>query len=149
MGVDPGVEGGVSILGEDGHPVQLLPFHSKMTESELVLLMTGAVILLRSLKSDICYFEKVGFIKGDGGKGAFTFGVVNGLLRGALIAQGVRPCYVAPMMWQSRLQCLSGGNKNVTKRKAIELYPNCPFKITHNTADALLIGRFGWERTRF
>ncbi len=74
---------------------------------------------------------------GDGGQGAFTFGAVNGLLRGALLALGVRPRYVYPQAWQAAMECMSGGSKNVTKLRAKQLVP--AEKVTHGSADALLI----------
>jgi len=39
------------------------------------------------------------------------------------------------------LGCLSKGDKNVTKAKAQEQFPN--IKVTHATADALLIALYG------
>ncbi len=38
------------------------------------------------------------------------------------------------------LDCMTGGDKNVTKRKAQELFPE--IKVTHAIADALLIGEY-------
>jgi hypothetical protein len=42
--------------------------------------------------------------------------------------------------------CLTGGDKNVSKNRALELFPEVDEvkKITHATADALLIGKYGW-----
>jgi len=42
------------------------------------------------------------------------------------------------------LECLTGGNKNVSKAKAKELFPGT--KFTHTTADATLIAEFGRRR---
>jgi hypothetical protein len=47
---------------------------------------------------------------------------------------------VTPFTWQKRLQCLSGGDKNVTKARAQQLFPGV--KISHITADALLLAEF-------
>jgi hypothetical protein len=51
------------------------------------------------------------------------------------------------MMWQSALNCMSGGNKNVTKGKAIELFPSYhaqrPRGIVHDIADSILIAEYG------
>jgi hypothetical protein len=39
------------------------------------------------------------------------------------------------------MQCLTGGDKNISKRRAQELFPS--LKITHAVADALLIAEYG------
>jgi hypothetical protein len=58
-----------------------------------------------------------------------------------LVAAGLPFELVSPAMWQRAMGCLSGGDKNVTKRKAQELFPD--LYITHATADALLIAEYG------
>ena len=109
--------------------------------------MVGAVkdaaARLDALRGRVAFVEKVGHIRGDGGKGSFTFGRVDGLIRGTLLSVGVQVRDVPPMLWQSRMGCMTGGDKNVSKRKAQELFPRV--KVTHGIADALLIARYGWE----
>jgi len=144
IGVDPGVEGGICVMGPSESVLLLAPFHSHMVESEVVEIVNEAVLTARLYRESVCYFEKVGYKKGDGGKGAFIFGKITGILRGALLAERMKIISVSPVRWMSYLDCLTGGNKNVTKRKAISLYPDT--KITHNTADALLIALYGQRR---
>jgi hypothetical protein len=117
-----------------------------MTHGELVAEIAVALAELRRYDGRLVYMEKVGYMPTDGGQGAFTFGTVNGLIRGALHALGCPPRDVMPLAWQSRLNCVTGGNKNVSKRRALDLYPDV--KVTHAVADALLIARYGWECNR-
>lgn len=93
-----------------------------------------------------CYLEKVGVMPRDGKVGAFTFGRVAGLLEAGAYAGagGAEVVLVPPQIWQSKMECLSGGNKNVTKNRAQQLFPGV--HITHATADALLIAEFGRRR---
>ena len=42
------------------------------------------------------------------------------------------------------MKCLTKGDKNVSKRKAQELFPG--LKITHKIADALVLAKYG-QRT--
>lgn len=70
----------------------------------------------------------------------FTFGKGYGGLRMALIASGIPFREVQPRAWQKELGCLTGGDKNVSKRKAQQLFPS--LKITHAIADALLIAEW-------
>ena len=141
MGIDPGVKGGIALLHPDGRVSNTAALDG-MTEVELTAAMRDL-----SLSRPICFIEKVGYIKGDGAMGSFTFGKVYGLLRGLALGFGLEIVDVSPMMWQSRMGCLSGGNKNVTKNKAIELFFEYHRRrtrgITHGIADALLIAEYG------
>ena len=109
-----------------------------LTILQTVSLVTAAAALSWS---GVCYLEKVGYIKGDGGKGSFTFGKVYGVLYAAAAGAGLEVKDVYPMAWQSFLQCATGGNKNVSKARAQGLWPH--LKITHHIADALLIAEYG------
>ena len=139
MGIDPGVSGGVSVLSGEGAVIYVAAFRPDMTEDQLYDVIAPAAAMAK-----ICFFEKVGYMPKDGGQGAFTFGAINGLLRGMLIALKVKRVYVAPMMWQAALGCLTGGNKNVSKRRAQYLFP--AVKMTHSVADSLLIAYYGLRR---
>lgn len=141
MGVDPGVRGGLAVLDEKGKPVYVETFNPNMPEHGLVCVAVTAARVLMEHRAIQVYFEKVGFIRGDGGMGAFTFGRVDGLLRGALRAAGCQINDVRPQMWQMKLGCMTGGNKNISKNHAGVHFPN--IKITHANADALLISYYG------
>lgn len=144
MGIDPGVSGGLAVLRADGTTEYVRAFNPEMTEEDLVTAIRCGIGALYVNDSQMVFMEKVGYKAGDGGKGSFTFGRVVGLIRGALLAQNYKPIDVYPMLWQGTMGCLSGGNKNVTKRKAMELFPG--EKITHAVADALLIAEYGRRR---
>jgi hypothetical protein len=49
-------------------------------------------------------------------------------------------------VWQKSLGCLTHGDKNVSKAAAQRLFPG--MKITHATADALLIAYYGYTKER-
>lgn len=144
MGVDPGVDGGLAVLRGDGTVAHLRGFQPSMTHGELIDTVRGGLIKLVAESGRAVFMEKVGFIKGDGGKGANTFGRVDGLLRGGVLMAGFTPRDVYPQAWQAAMECMTGGNKNISKRRAIELFPR--EKITHAVADALLIAEFGRRR---
>jgi hypothetical protein len=144
MGVDPGCEGGVVVLKGDGAVAWLAPFHGAMTHTEFVGTVTAGLVALRAELSRAVVVEKVGVMPKDGRKGANTFGRVDGLIRGALLALSYAPIDATPMLWQAAMECLTGGNKNVTKRRAKEIWPG--IKWTHNTADAALIAEYGRRR---
>ena len=144
IGIDPGVKGGLALLTDRGSVVETIPLRG-LKEKEVAFALAKWEELCDEPPK--VWIEKVGYMRGDGGKGAFTFDAVFGLLRGLVLARGWDPVYVYPMMWQSALGCLTGGNKNVSKFKAIELFRDYhaqrPRGITHDIADALLIAEYG------
>lgn len=84
--------------------------------------------------------ERVHSMPKQGVSSTFKFGMGYGGLRMALIASRRPWRDVTPQKWQGELGCLTRGDKNVSKSKAQQLFPN--LKITHATADALLIAEW-------
>jgi hypothetical protein len=58
----------------------------------------------------------------------------------ALTAADVPFDEVLPVKWQTVMGCRSGGDKNITKARAQQLFPHV--KVTHAIADALLLAEF-------
>jgi hypothetical protein len=58
----------------------------------------------------------------------------------ALTAASIPFERVRPQAWQKALACMTKGDKNVSKRRAQELFPS--MKITHAIADSLLIAEY-------
>lgn len=143
MGIDPGVDGGLAVLNAAGIPIYIQGLNSRMTQREVVAIVEEASKYLIFFGGVFCFIEKVGVMPTDGRKGANTFGRIDGLLRGASLAFKLEVKDVSPMIWQSRMQCMSGGQKNITKKRAQELFP--AIKMTHAIADSLLIARYGWQ----
>ena len=154
IGIDPGTNGGIAWI-TDGKPCV-----EKMPDT---LQDLWELIVSISMNSEVggtkihTYLEEVhvapSFAKSANGKensirmgskSAFTFGRGYGNLEMALTAAGIPFTRVRPQVWQKELGCLTKGNKNVSKRKAQELFPS--LKITHATADALLIATYGTKQ---
>ncbi len=76
---------------------------------------------------------------------AFKFGQSYGFLRGLLLANKIPFEEATPKKWQRAMGCLSKGDKNVTKARAQQLFPE--IKITHGNADGLLLAEY-CRRTR-
>lgn len=141
LGIDPGVRGGLAIVQHDGKPVHVVAFRHQWTERDLVAHVRQAVdILCRDHCREI-FLERVGHVPGEGPQGLETFARVNGLIRGAIYSYGEDITLIPPQVWQAKMECLSGGNKNVTKRRAQEIFPD--LDVTHYVADALLIAECG------
>jgi len=136
-GIDPGWSGGVAQIGPCTIKVQGF---CNMTEKDIY-----ETVKEYCRFSDACYIEKVHSMPRQGVASTFKFGLICGFLRGTVMSLEVPLHEVTPQRWQKYLGCLSKGDKNVTKSMAQRLYPGV--KITHATADALLIARYGTEQS--
>jgi Holliday junction resolvasome RuvABC endonuclease subunit len=132
LGIDPGVSGGVAFITPEGHGA------AKMPDT-----VQDVYNLIRHYKADggtFALLESVHSSPAMGVVSAFTFGKGFGRLEMALTALEVPWEYISPQKWQKALSCLTGGDKNVSKAKAQQLFPGT--KITHAIADALLIAEY-------
>jgi crossover junction endodeoxyribonuclease RuvC len=136
IGIDPGKSGAISyvdnVAGALVYPIK------DYTERDIWERIEG---LLGLYDPRLAVLEKVHAMPKQGVSSTFKFGVSFGELRMALIASEIRMELVTPQAWQKSLSCRTGGDKNVSKRKAQELFPK--IKMTHAKADALLIAEYG------
>jgi crossover junction endodeoxyribonuclease RuvC len=142
IGIDPGASGGIACIWESGQ-AEAWSFKD-CTEADIYhrIREFGRLPLADDWYGTDVFacIEKVGPMPGNGVTGMFKFGRSYGFLRGLLIALQICFDEVAPQTWQKSLGCMSKGDKNVTKAKAQQLFTQ--LKITHATADALLIAEF-------
>jgi Holliday junction resolvasome RuvABC endonuclease subunit len=143
IGIDPGVTGGIAWIA-DGKPcVEKMP-DTLQDLWELIEDIRNCEMSTPRFPNEHgvkAYIEQVHSSPQMGVKSAFTFGQGYGRLEMALTAASIPFERVRPQAWQKALGCLTKGDKNVSKRRAQELYPQ--LKITHATADALLIATYG------
>lgn len=146
LGIDPGQSGGIACIGEMSNGRPSIPWAVKMPQTdkdildELNFKERFELIGDDDLQIYAC-LERVHSMPGQGVSSSFKFGEGYGKLQMALIACKIPFDLVTPQGWQKELSCLTGGDKNVSKRRAQELFPEV-LKITHATADALLLARF-------
>ena len=139
IGIDPGLSGGIAFLPTTG-----TPWAHKMpeTDRDLIDLIRDSINLFEAT----ALIELVHSSPQMGVKSAFTFGEGYGRLQMALTALAVPYERIRPAAWQKAMGCLTGGDKNISKRRAQELFPT--LKITHSIADALLIAEFNRRQAR-
>ncbi len=141
IGLDPGTNGGIAWI-TDGKPCA-----EKMPDTlqDLWELIVSISLNAGGGGTEIhAYLEQVYSSPQQGVKSAFTFGNGFGHLEMALTAAGIPFTRVRPQIWQKELNCLTGGQKNITKQRAQELFPS--IKVTHAIADALLIAKYGTQQ---
>jgi hypothetical protein len=136
IGIDPGKNGGIAWIANGKPCVEKMPETAKELW-ELIESIQFSVFDF-AIKA---YLEQVHSSPQMGVKSAFTFGNGFGHLEMALTAAGIPFERVRPQAWQKTMGCLTKGDKNVSKRRAQELFPS--LKVTHATADALLIAEYG------
>lgn len=136
LGIDPGASGAIGMLRyENGTLEGIGAMKLDVTERDI------SDYFAYQDRPLFAFIERVHSMPKQGVASSFKFGVSYGFLRGCLIAHEIPFEEVTPQKWQKFMGCLSRGDKNVTKAKAQQLFPE--IKITHAVADALLIAEYG------
>ena len=141
IGIDVGANGGIAWIDYNGKAcVEKMP-DSLQDLWELICDITSYPKSSIDGRSYKAYIEQVSSSPQMGVVSSFSFGRGYGNLEMALTAAGIPFERVRPQVWQKALGCMTKGDKNVSKRRAQELFPDR--KVTHATADALLIAYYG------
>lgn len=144
IGIDPGANGGIAWIDYNGKAcVEKMP-DSLQDLWELICDITNYPRSSIDGRSYKAYIEQVSSSPQMGVVSSFSFGRGYGNLEMALTAAGIPFERVRPQVWQKALGCLTKGDKNVSKRKAQELFPS--IKATHWSSDALLIAHYGTKQ---
>lgn len=136
IGIDPGLSGAIAWTENGTASFQKMP----ETPRDIWVLL-GRIIREAPQGRVFAYLEQVGPMPKQSPNSMFTFGRGYGGLEMALIGWEIPFERVTPQKWQKAMSCRTGGDKNVSKAKAQELFPS--LKITHANADALLIAEYG------
>lgn len=140
IGIDPGASGGIAWIDERGKACV-----EKMPET-----LADIWNLIESIRYDStdnfgqnckACLEQVHSMPGQGVSSSFKFGNGFGHLEMALTAAGIPFERVTPQKWQKAMGCMTKGQKNITKKRAQELFP--AIKCTHAISDAILIAEYG------
>ena len=138
IGIDPGKNGAIAWITDGKACVEKMP-ETLQDLWELV----ESIRYSNHPQNPNCkaYIENVHSSPQMGVTSAFTFGQGFGRLEMALTAAGIPFERVTPQKWQKAMGCLTGGDKNISKARAQELFPD--MKCTHATSDALLLAEYG------
>lgn len=135
LGIDPGGSSGGIAIYTPGERIEAY----KMPEIRAEI----ATLLSRYSDNTFCILEKVHSMPGQGVSSTFAFGKNVGHLEMAITCCQIPFTQITPQEWQKNLKCLTKGDKNITKQKAIELFPYA--KVTHAVADAMLIAFYCYQ----
>lgn len=134
LGCYPGFSCATVILTRDGTLADFARHDDPIRQMDIMLSAYSEMISTATI-------ENVHAMPGNGVSSMFKFGKQFGTCIGLFAAHHVPVKFVEPRVWQRDLDCLTGGNKRISKAKAEQLFPGV--KITHRIADALLIAEFG------
>ncbi len=141
LGIDPGASGGIAIVCQMERSRTTMAYNMPETESD-------TADILREYQQyaaiTTCFIEAVHSMPKQGVASSFKFGRSYGFLRGLLIGLKIPFEEITPQTWQKEMNCRTGGDKNVSKAKAQQLWPE--LKITHALADALLLAECARRR---
>lgn len=161
-GIDPGLEGAIAFIYDNRGIADIEIYDIPITTMELSkrkqMRVDGNEIwgLLKSWKArrPVIGLEHLwgmgAGINIGGERGQFTFADDYGLIRGLLIASGLKFLMVPPQTWQAFTGKPKGSDKSGSIKRAIELYPKHsqllirPGARTYSDgrADALLIAHY-------
>lgn len=142
IGIDPGANGAIAWIDERGKScVEKMPDTLQDLWELVVSISLNAGTGGLGVRA---YLEAVSSSPQMGVVSSFSFGRGYGNLEMALTAAGIPFERVRPQVWQKAMGCMTKGNKNISKQKAQELFPDK--KVIHATADALLIALYGTKQ---
>jgi crossover junction endodeoxyribonuclease RuvC len=142
LGFDPGHSGGFAVVDQDGKYVHAQKY-GDLTERDI---WDAVKVFTLGDNVGLVCCEAVHSMPKQGVASSFKFGASYGFLRGILAASSVPYEFVSPQKWQGKLKCRTAGDKNISKAAAQQRHPG--HRITHATADALLIAEYARQMWR-
>lgn len=142
MGIDPGIEGAISVIDNKGVAVYIATMPS----------MKDLYSKIKEAEPDYVVIEAAFTNKNQGNKSNFTIGKNYGTILGTLYSYGVQVEEVYPITWKSYLR-LVGGGKEAAVAMAEVLFPqtvkamgSLNKKRHEGLAESLLIAEWGRQQ---
>lgn len=163
LGIDPGSKGFLALYGGD-----VMKFYS-IEDNDFYKIGDILGEIKEQYPNIVCVMEEVHALHKSAAKSTFSFGEINGLLKGLLIANKIPYHLVQPKKWQSEIwdnkdmvisyKTITIKDKEVQKKEvntkqtsinaAKRIFPNVDFrrtercqKIDDNKVDSLLIAEY-------
>jgi len=148
IGIDPGVDGGIAAIGEQGLTLQIMPASAtakrrEIDETELTAWLGQFDPLMTHV-----FIERVAARPRQGVVAMFSFGTGWGLVRGICAGLRLRYELVRPQEWQRLL--LLGQPEGAEYFVAARLWPGISFRSSNRSrkphsglVDAALIAEYG------
>lgn len=156
IGIDPGLDGAVSIIYENGGVVffdtETLDIVSGRKKKREYNINANADILRLPLQvftkgNIVVILEKIHSMPGQGVRSMFSMGEGFGMWKGIIAGLNLSMELITPQKWKKAMMDGMGKEKDASRQRAIQLFPQCSenlkLKKHHGRADALLIAEWG------
>lgn len=147
IGVDPGLNGGICLLGSGYVPLFRMPTLPSGKGSGKVLdenqIMVWFKRTLGKGESSHAFIEKATAMPKQGVVSMFTFGCGFGIIRGILVGLGIPYTLVTPQEWRKELLKGMPKGKGSSLIVANRLFPKAVIGKHDGMAEALLIAEYG------
>lgn len=148
VGVDPGLDGGLAVIGAEGLELAVMPSYRIGKRREIDELQLTAWLAEQALQDAIVFIEAVHAMPKQGVRSMFSFGTGWGLVRGICAGLGLPYELVRPQEWQNRM--LRGQPKGSEYLVASRLWPRAEWRASEHSRvphsgliDAALIAEYG------
>ena len=157
FGVDPGVNGAISILKNktivDVYDMPTMIDGKKnkkqLNGPYLAKIIKGYIQDKKLINEEfVVIVEQVSAMPGQGVTSMFNFGQSYGVIKGICSALLLPIYFVRPTKWKKHFNLINT-NKDASRTKAIEIYPDISSQLSRkkdlNKADSILIARYFFE----
>lgn len=126
--IDPGLEGAIAILGDDGSlechnmPTFEIPKSGSKGSRRSVDDLAVVRLLEHRIRLRHAFIERVHAMPGQGGVSMFNFGEGFGIVKTAVAALRIPRTFYDPLVWK-KFYRLSKGDKESSRLRASELFP--------------------------
>lgn len=142
LGVDPGASGALAFYWP-AKPDLIAVEDMPITDGKVCPAQLADMV--RTMKPDCAWLEKVGAMPGQGVTSMFNFGVSFGVAKGVIMALGVPLHLIRPHPWKKAFGL--GPDKEQARELAIRLWPGQAARFARKKdagrAEAALIARYG------
>lgn len=133
VGIDPGKQGAVAVIGPlMRYSAGRLSWDDRRLVDWLTAELAG--------EQATGMLEHVHSMPRDGRASAFAFGASFGKCQMLLAACGIEYELVAPQRWMRAMDCMTGGDKKISRDKARTMFPQMDIYCWN--ADAMLIAEY-------
>jgi len=153
IGIDPGLDGAIAVIGDGGITLLDTPTVSNGKKRDMDLYAIARLLTALADGNDtMAAIEAVHSMPGQGVSSTFSFGKGFGMWLGILAALSVPHQAVAPQTWKKVMLADGGKEKDASRVKAMQLYPQIADQLSrkkdHGRADALLMAAWAQRVVR-
>ena len=142
VGVDPGLNGAVALVGDGFLAVEDMPTIG--SNKNRVIDSLALAEILRGWAPAHTLIERVHAMPGQGVSSTFRFGQTLGRIEAVVALAQIPTTYVSPAKWKRHFRL--GRDKEDSRRLAIELFPHIADRLhrkkDEGRAEALLLARY-------